>query len=63
MPAASETLWRIYNGVNDLIKFSDSKAGVILAVNGIIVSAILSNLDEVGNILSTNPIIYNESIR
>lgn len=42
-----ETLWRTYNSINDWIKFSDSKATALLAINGVILSIIFSNLPKV----------------
>jgi hypothetical protein len=40
---AIESMWNIYNNINDLIKFSDTKAGLILASNGAILSVIFIN--------------------
>lgn len=41
-----ESLWKVYDIVQDQIKFADTKAGVILAGDGIVLSTILSILIE-----------------
>jgi len=45
-----DTLWRTYEIINDWIKFSDTKAAAILAMNGVIIgvvlTAILTNLSD-----------------
>ncbi|MDG3546260.1 Pycsar system effector family protein [Methanobacterium formicicum] len=38
------SLWNIYNTVNEWIKFSDTKAAVVLATNGVILSLFFSNI-------------------
>lgn len=37
-----ELMWRTYDTINDLIKFSDTKAAALLALNGIVLSFIFS---------------------
>lgn len=39
-----ESLWKIYNAVNEWIKFSDTKAAVVLATNGVVLSIFFSNI-------------------
>lgn len=39
-----DSLWNIYNAVNEWIKFSDTKAAVVLATNGVILSLFFSNI-------------------
>lgn len=41
-----ENLWQIYKTTNDFIKFSDTKAAVILASNGVILSIIFTNIPK-----------------
>ncbi|MBE0682000.1 MAG: hypothetical protein IH589_08790 [Anaerolineales bacterium] len=36
-------MWRIYGTLNDWIRFSDTKAGVILATNGVVAGAVFSD--------------------
>jgi hypothetical protein len=56
MNAVLEMMWKTYSGTTELIQFSDTKAQVILAVNGIIVSVVFTNVAGVKNILLTGPI-------
>lgn len=44
MNTTIETLWKTYNVINEWIRFSDTKAGAILAANGVIASIVLSKL-------------------
>ena len=46
MNTTIETLWKTYNVINEWIRFSDTKAGAILAANGVIASIILSKLPD-----------------
>ncbi|HMA36277.1 MAG TPA: Pycsar system effector family protein [Chloroflexia bacterium] len=46
-----DTLWRIYGSTNNLIQFADTKASYILAANGIIIGAIITNLAVVKDFL------------
>jgi len=53
-----ETLWRIYDTVNDWIRFSDAKAIAILGINGVVANIIFSNLEDLRQILLYRPIGY-----
>ena len=50
----SETMWRTYETVNEWIRFSDAKAGGILAVNGIVLSILIPLLPELKQELFSN---------
>lgn len=39
-----DTLWRTYEIINDWIKFSDTKAAAILALNGVIIGVVLTTV-------------------
>ena len=41
-----ETLWNIYDSINSMIKFSDTKATAILAINGVVLTIIFSNISK-----------------
>ena len=41
-----ENLWKIYQTVNEWIRFSDTKAGLILATDGVLISVIFSGLKD-----------------
>jgi hypothetical protein len=49
-----ESIWQTYNSVMDWVKFSDTKAAVVLATNGVILSIIFTNISEFSSILSGN---------
>ena len=53
-----ETLWKTYNVINEWIRFSDTKAGAILAANGVIASIVLSKLAESKVFLDNNTIFF-----
>jgi len=46
MNTTIETLWKTYNVINEWIRFSDTKAGAILATNGVITSIVLPKLSD-----------------
>lgn len=56
MNTTIETLWKTYNVINEWIRFSDTKAGAILAANGVIASIVLSKLSEDNVFLNNHPI-------
>ncbi|MEW5821805.1 MAG: Pycsar system effector family protein [Cyanobacteriota bacterium] len=49
-----ETLWKTFEATNEWIKFSDAKAGFVLAANGIFVTIIVSYLVEHKAFVSDN---------
>lgn len=51
-----ETLWKTYDTVNEWIRFSDTKAGAILAANGVIAGIVLANLASAKDFLHKNPV-------
>jgi hypothetical protein len=58
-----EHYWRTYQMINDWIKFSDTKASVILSVFGVLYTIVYSNSDKVYQALkSSNTILLFSSI-
>lgn len=41
-----ENLWKTYNSIMDWVKFSDTKAALVLATNGVILSIIFTNFSR-----------------
>ena len=58
MKTTQESMWRIYGTINEWIKFSDAKAGVILATNGIIAGAMLSDPTGLKEFLYQRPVFF-----
>jgi|WetSurMetagenome_2_1015567.scaffolds.fasta_scaffold76613_2 hypothetical protein len=58
MKNTQESMWKIYDTLNEWIRFSDAKAGVILATNGIIAGAILSDPAGLKAFLYKNPVFF-----
>ena len=56
MSVKIEALWKTYNSINEWIRFSDTKAGAILAANGVIASIVLSKLTKSNVFLDGHPI-------
>jgi hypothetical protein len=52
-----EIMWRTYDTVNGLIKFSDTKAGAILAINGAILAIVFSKVIEHREFIIENNVI------
>jgi hypothetical protein len=46
MPSDHDDLWEIYNAINEWVRFADTKAGAVLAAQGIIVAVALPPLLE-----------------
>jgi len=57
MKEALVTMWNIYNTVNELIRFSDTKAGALLALNGIILTIIASKAIDYGDFLFSHGLL------
>lgn len=55
MSTKIESLWKIYDAINDLIRFADTKATAILAINGVIAGFFFSNINEVQIFLGQKP--------
>lgn len=54
---ALATMWNIYNTVNELIRFSDTKAGALLALNGIVLTIIASKVIDYGGYLASHGLL------
>lgn len=49
-------MWKNFNTINEWIRFSDTKAGAIVAANGVIATIVLSKLAESKNFFDSYPI-------
>lgn len=58
MDSKLEILWRIYATINEWIKFSDTKAAVILGTDGVIAGIILTNFVTIRSMLYKYPGFY-----
>ncbi len=59
MKIALNAMWETYRSINELIKFSDTKAGAILAINGVIITIILSKVvDHIDFVLNHHIILF-----
>ena len=56
--ADTDNLWKIYDNISELIRFSDAKATAILATNGVIVGFYFSNISTLKDILTDRPIVF-----
>jgi len=56
--ADTDNLWKIYNNISELIRFSDAKAIAILATNGVIAGFYFSNISTLKDILTDRPIVF-----
>jgi hypothetical protein len=52
----TENLWKIYDNISELIRFSDAKAVAILATNGVIAGFYFSNISALENALKDSQI-------
>ena len=55
MDSEIEFLWKIYDTINDWIRFSDTKAIAIVATYGIAIGFISSNVTELQQIMYKSP--------
>lgn len=55
MKTKIESLWKTYEAINELIRFADTKATAILAVNGVIAGFFFSNIGTLQTILLQKP--------
>lgn len=53
----TEKLWNIHSSNNEWIRFSDTKAGVLITVYGLIITIIYSNADKVYGAVSNNNLL------
>lgn len=53
-----ENLWKIYETINEWIRFSDTKATAILAINGVITGFYFSNIAELRSIIAQQLIAF-----
>ncbi|BCM90134.1 hypothetical protein IAD21_01985 [Abditibacteriota bacterium] len=44
--AATEHLWKTYEAINEWIRFADAKAGALLTINGVLIGAAISKIDN-----------------
>ncbi len=58
MSDSLDNLWKTYGIINEWIKFSDAKAGAVLALNGVIIGLIYSNLQNNPGDFTKHPIIF-----
>lgn len=56
MKTRTENLWKTYDAINEFIRFADTKATTILAVNGVIAGLYFSNIGAIQTILQQRPI-------
>jgi hypothetical protein len=49
-------LWKTYDAINELIRFADTKATAILAIDGVIAGFFFSNIETIQNVLSQKPV-------
>ena len=54
----TENLWKTYEAINQFIRFADTKATAILAVNGVIAGFYFSNIGTIQTILEQKPIAF-----
>jgi len=54
----TENLWKTYEAINQFIRFADTKATAILAVNGVIAGFYFSNTGTVQTILEQKPLAF-----
>lgn len=52
-----EYLWKVYNAIDESIKFSNSKAATSLAINGILISLVLSQIINTKCFLDRSPVL------
>lgn len=52
-----EYLWKVYNAIDESIKFSNSKAAATLAINGILISLVLSQIINTEDFLDRYPLL------
>ncbi len=55
LKAKTENLWKTYEAINELVRFADTKATAILAVNGVIAGFYFSNIGTLQAILLQKP--------
>lgn len=51
-----EDLWNTYKAINELIRFADTKATAILAINGVVAGFYFSNISSIQTILGQSSI-------
>lgn len=58
MERVQDALWKTYTEINGWIRFSDTKAGVMIATNGTILSIVFSKSIDNANFIINNGIIF-----
>lgn len=56
--ADTDNLWKIYDNISELIRFSDAKATAILATNGVIAGFYFSSISTLKDILADRSITF-----
>ena len=54
----NESLWRVYTSTNEWIRFSDAKAGIVLATEGVVVGVVYSNISSLRDIVVHHPAFF-----
>lgn len=54
----NEKYWNILQQINDWVKYSETKASIILTVHGIIITVIYSNAENVYNALNNSQTLF-----
>jgi hypothetical protein len=52
----TENLWKTYEAINEFIRFADTKATAIMAIDGVIAGFFFSNIGTIQTILKVKPI-------
>jgi hypothetical protein len=58
MTKKTENLWKTYEAINGLIRFADTKATAILAINGVLAGFYFSNISSIQTILEQSSIAF-----
>lgn len=62
MNHSTDTLWKIYENINEWIRFADTKASAIIGVNAILAGFVVSNLPAFRTYLVGNPLLATIAI-
>jgi hypothetical protein len=53
----TENLWKTFEAINEFIRFADTKAVAILAIDGVIAGFYFSNIETIQTLLQQRPIV------
>jgi hypothetical protein len=62
MEKALEIMWKTHDTIGELIKFSDTKAGAILAINGVVLTIVFSEAIDSSNFIIKNKIVLSSLV-